>query len=213
MKNKNSIIIIVLVTFAALAVIVVVLFTGFFGGKTRGESVISVQNSDNAASVPESDVISEPDSIPTDTSVPNNDSSDYSPALPNESSEPVSDDIGQKISTSASALIGVPFAENGDSPGGFDNSGFIYYVLRENGYITCPRTTLGQSQMGAHIEFNELKAGDLVFFGSNGEAEFGGIYIGNGQMIACLSAGLSVRQVDITSGYYKDNFAFGIGLS
>lgn len=212
MKNKNNIIIIFAVTLAAVAVIAVVLITGFFGGSDRGDSVVSVPVESGAESSTESDTVSSEPQSTVDSVVVSESSSAFSD---NSASSEPEDDIGQKISASASALIGVPFVENGASPSGFDNSGFIYYVLQENGYITCPRTTLGQSQMGAHIDRDELKPGDLVFFSSsgNGESDFGGIYIGNDRMIACLSAGLSVREVDITGDYYKNNFSFGIGLS
>ncbi|MDE6732118.1 MAG: C40 family peptidase, partial [Oscillospiraceae bacterium] len=130
--------------------------------------------------------------------------------------EPFGDGIGQKVADMARALIGTPFAENGATPDGFDNSGFIYYVLRENGYITCPRTTEAQSVMGAKLSgYNEMKPGDLVFFGTDdgGEAAFGGIFVGNGRMIACLSTSMDVCEVDITTQYYTSRFFGAISLS
>ncbi len=214
MKNKNNILIIAIVTLFALTVIGIVLLTGFVGGKGLGE---------NASSVPEEISVSVPDESDLEPSKPQNTSdfetsvsesetSDSSESV-TDSSEPETDDIGSRISLAASALIGTPFAENGESPSGFDNSGFIYYVLRENGYITCPRTTQSQAQMGTRVGRDSLNQGDLVFFGENGEAQFGGIYIGNGKMIAALSVGAAVREVDITSDYYASGFAFGISLS
>ena len=115
----------------------------------------------------------------------------------------------------ANSLIGVPFLENGSDPDGFDNSGFIYYVLRENGYITCPRGTEAQSGMGTRLDYDSVKEGDLVFFRNEGsdEANFGGIYVGGGKMIACLMPGTLVREVDITTDYYRDNFFCGVSLS
>lgn len=205
MKNKNNILIIITVIMSLLAVIAIVLVTGFAKSGNGDESVISVPFASSEASSGE------------DTESP----ADESSAAP-ESSESASgssdvfgDGIGLKVAASASALVGVPFAENGASPSGFDNSGFIYYVLRENGYITCPRTTDAQSRMGARVSRDDLKPGDLVFFGSEdtSEANFGGIYIGNGTMIACLSPGTSVREVDINSDYYKVRFFGGISLS
>ena len=54
------------------------------------------------------------------------------------------------IVATAEALMGIEFAEGGDEPSeGFDNSGFIYYVLRENGYIACPRQISGQLECRA----------------------------------------------------------------
>lgn len=201
MKNKNNIMIITTVIAALLAVIAVVLVTGFMSSTKSGESVISAE--------PASEALSEapPAEIPVYESV-------ISEPTP-ESSEALGNGIGQKVAASASALIGTPFAENGATPEGFDNSGFIYYVLRENGYITCPRTTEAQSRMGAKISRDGLKPGDLVFFGTEdgSEAGFGGIYAGNGTMIACLSPGTNVREVDITTDYYTSRFFGGISLS
>ena len=120
------------------------------------------------------------------------------------------------IVQTAEALIGIPFAENGASPSeGFDNSGFIYYVLRENGFINCPRFTAEQAAMGTHIDYERLKSGDLAFFSTedSGKADFGGIYIGEGQLIYSPMPGQDVRIADITSDYWKNAFFTGVSLS
>lgn len=205
MINKNNILIIVTVIIAAFAVIAAVLVTGFAhdGGTDGSAAEYSMPNAaEETPSSGESSEISEPQPAPPQS------------VVESESSNNSDDDIRQRVVTSANALIGVPFAENGSSPSGFDNSGFIYYVLRENGFITCPRTTEAQSRMGARTDLAGLKPGDPVFFGNDGsgEADFGGIFIGNGKMIACLSPGTSVREVDITTDYYTANFFGGISL-
>lgn len=128
--------------------------------------------------------------------------------------DPINDENG--IVQTAEALIGIPFAENGTSPAaGFDNSGFIYYVLRENGFINCPRFTADQAAMGTHIGYDELKSGDLAFFAAedSGSPDFGGIYIGEGQMIYSPMPGQTVKITDITSDYWKNSFVTGVSLS
>lgn len=125
-------------------------------------------------------------------------------------------DNNNSIVQTAETLIGIPFAENGASPSdGFDNSGFIYYVLRENGFINCPRLTKDQAAMGTHIAYEELKSGDLAFFctADSGNPDFGGIYIGEGQMIYSPMPGQTVKIADITSDYWKGTFVTGISLS
>ncbi len=199
MKNKNNIIIICAVTLTALAVIAVVLFTGFANGEQgMGSSEPEPAFVSSVSVESYASVVSEPYSEP-----------------PQESSSVSEDDVGQRIASFAVSLIGIPFVENGASPDGFDNSGFIYYVLRENGFITCPRTTDAQSKMGAVIGMDELKAGDLVFFGNDGsgQADIGGIYIGEGKMVACQMPGTNVREVDITTDYYVENFYGGVSMS
>ncbi|MCL2108510.1 MAG: NlpC/P60 family protein [Oscillospiraceae bacterium] len=106
----------------------------------------------------------------------------------------------------AQSLLGVPFADGGSTPDtGFDNSGFIHYVLSQNGYVNCPRGLYEQSVMGNHVDsIADLRSGDLVFFSDSGDkAQFGGIYIGGGIMISCRMPGESVSEIDITSSYYR----------
>ncbi|MCM1054834.1 MAG: C40 family peptidase [Bacteroides sp.] len=129
-------------------------------------------------------------------------------------SDPI--DTENQVVQTAETLIGIPFAENGASPAdGFDNSGFIYYVLRENGFITCPRLTQDQAAMGTHIGYDELKSGDLAFFctADSGNPDFGGIYIGEGQMIYSPMPGQTVKIADISSDYWKSTFVTGVSLS
>ncbi len=132
-----------------------------------------------------------------------------------ESSGTTSSSAVAAVIDTAEGLIGVPFVDGGESPEGFDNSGFIYYVLRQNGFLTCPRGAAAQSKMGTRLEYDELKEGDLVYFYNEGttDAGFGGIYIGGGKMIACLMPGTFVKEVDITGDYYKTNFYGGVSLS
>lgn len=151
-------------------------------------------------------VQTEPEPVQTITSVPDETSE---PEIRPES--PTAD----LVVSIASSLIGTEFADGGESPEyGFDNSGFIYYVLRENGYITCPRGVSKQAEMGTVIGYDELQKGDLVFFSESGTvAEFGGIYEGGGKMIACLMPGTTVKEVDITTGYYTKHFYCGVAIN
>lgn len=205
MKNKNNLIIILAVTLTAVAVIVIVLLTGFAssGSGTSGSGFSEIVSAEES-SAPESFKASSESGSVSETA-----------SVPEVSSAPIVDDVGQRIASSAVSLIGTPFLENGDTPEGFDNSGFIYYVLRENGFIACPRTTDAQSKMGAVISRDELRVGDLVFFGNNGSglADFGGIYVGDGKMICCQMPGTTVKEVDITTDYYMENFFGGVSVS
>lgn len=199
MRKNNNILIIIGVTIVAVGVIIAVI-------------IASISNSGDSGSGSDSEKPFASSDLP-------NDDSDVTPPdnseIPSTSvSEPTSDTpsvAAEGIAATANSLIGVPFAENGADINGFDNSGFIYYVLRENGYITCPRTTHEQTEMGAKLEYSQLKIGDLAFFSDEGI--FGGIYIGSGKMIGCLMPGQSVRIIDITTDYYKSNFYCGISLS
>lgn len=209
---KNNILIIAGVTVVALGVIVAVILASVLNSGD-GPSDISSDDLSHSISIPQT-------SEPSDTSEESTYSTDSTVVSdPSDNSADSSDtslgNEGQEIVATANSLIGVPFLDNGSDPDGFDNSGFIYYVLRENGYITCPRQTEAQSRMGARLDYDSIKEGDLVFFSNedSDEANFGGIYVGGGKMIACLMPGTLVREVDITTDYYRDNFFGGVSLT
>jgi cell wall-associated NlpC family hydrolase len=117
------------------------------------------------------------------------------------------------ITSTAKTLLGIPFTEGGDNPAaGFDNSGFIYYVLKQNGYAGCPRGVREQSEMGTNVSsLSDLLPGDLVFFSDSGTTpQYGGIYIGDGTMIYAPQPTQNVKEVKISSGYYAAHFLKGV---
>lgn len=189
----------------ALGVIATVIFASFLNG-----------TSDPADST--NSVLSNTGNNPGYSSDPFVDSAPYSsPQITWNSGTTV---IGENIVNTARGILNrdpkVPFAENGASLDGFDNSGFIYYVLRENGFMTCPRVLSEQTKMAARLGYNELKPGDLVFFYNDNDTEaagFGGIYIGGGKMIACLKPDTFVQEVDVSVPYYIEHFYCGVSLS
>lgn len=204
---KNNIMIIVVVTLIAICVVVAVIISGAAGHSAPPDpdsTDISVQISSADVSAPYS-------SVPTANS---------SGGASDASGGAGSYGIGDEIVSMARMILDrdekVPFKENGAALDGFDNSGFIYYVLRENGFITCPRTIAEQSVMGRHIKFDELKRGDLVFFCNEDDltkAGYGGIYTGNGTMIACLRPGTYVDEIDISGAEYQKYFFCGVSLT
>ena len=84
--------------------------------------------------------------------------------------------------------IGVPYWFGGNTPRGFDCSGFTRYVFANIG-INLPRMADGQYAIGRPVSTERLQAGDLVFFETYepGPSHVG-IYIGNGQFISATSS-------------------------
>lgn len=208
---KNNILIIAGVSIVALGVIVAVILASVLNGGSEPSDVSSDEFSQPTVISSSSETSEPPFSESSSESASS--SSEPSDSSSEESSDTANEALG--IIATANSLIGVPFLENGSDPDGFDNSGFIYYVLRENGYITCPRQTEAQSRMGTRLDYDSIKEGDLVFFSNegSGEANFGGIYVGDGKMIACLMPDTLVREVDITTDYYRANFFGGVSLT
>lgn len=129
------------------------------------------------------------------------------------------DDLRSQIVATAEALVGIDYISGMASPEqGFDNSGLIYYVLRENGFINCPRGTAAQKEMGTTVGFDEIEPGDILFFtdkdSETGEdIDFGGVYTGNGQLVYSPYPGEKVKFADINSTYWKNSFSCAIRVA
>lgn len=109
---------------------------------------------------------------------------------------------------SARKYLGTPYVWGGTSPSGFDCSGFVQYVLAENGK-SVPRTSQEQFAGGQAVDKSNLQAGDLVFYNWSGgtDATHVGIYEGNGKMIHAPHSGDVVKEVDFNS--YGQNAYLG----
>ncbi len=106
--------------------------------------------------------------------------------------------------------------------GGFDCSGFVWRVYKLVPYegggslssVIQGRTTYemsGEVPKSARIARSNLKAGDVLFFGSNGPSStpsqvgHTGIYLGHGWMIHSSGQGVTVIRF---AGWYVDQFAW-----
>ena len=86
--------------------------------------------------------------------------------------------------------LGVPYVWGGSSPStGFDCSGFIMYVFAQVG-VSLPHHAASQYSYGTPVPFDQIAAGDLVFFSGLGHA---GIAIGGGQFVHAPHTGDVVR--------------------
>ncbi len=119
--------------------------------------------------------------------------------------EPVVVDLteGEKIVEYAKQYMGTPYVYGGASPSGFDCSGFVSYVLKNNGYSPT-RTSYSLYDQYPHIEKSSLQIGDLVFFSSYSSwgAAHVGIYIGNNEFIHSSSGSGYVKINNLDDNYY-----------
>ncbi|ANY85854.1 MULTISPECIES: C40 family peptidase [Pseudomonas] len=85
------------------------------------------------------------------------------------------------------SLIGTRYRFGGTSEkSGFDCSGFIGYLFREEAGLNLPRSTREMINVDApKVSRNKLKPGDLLFFSTNGRGRVShaGIYLGDNQFI------------------------------
>lgn len=79
----------------------------------------------------------------------------------------VSDYIKQQILNVAAENLGAPYRGGGGTPAGFDCSGFVTYTLSQFD-IELPRNSAEMARNGKRILKSEAKAGDLIFFNTNG---------------------------------------------
>ena len=113
---------------------------------------------------------------------------------------------GQALVNSAKKYLGVPYVWGGTSPRGFDCSGLVQYVCRQNG-ISVPRVAASQRNAGKYVSRANLQPGDLVFFGNGGRITHVGIYVGNGNMIHAPQTGDVVKISSINSSYRVARYA------
>lgn len=110
-------------------------------------------------------------------------------------------DTRQQIVDYAEKFIGTPYEMGGESASGFDCSGLVQTVYKHFN-ISLPRTAAEQAQVGQTVSKDNLQAGDLVFFNTDGQADSHvGIYVGNGQFISATSS-KGVRITDLNDPYY-----------
>ena len=113
----------------------------------------------------------------------------------------------------AKTLLGKPYVWGAQGPNSFDCSGFTYYVFKNKAGIILPRTSSAQSKYGTYVSRNNLRAGDLVFFdtngANNGQVSHVGLYIGNGKMIHASYIQKKIVIDNFNSSYFKRTFVNG----
>ncbi|HWR42992.1 C40 family peptidase [Sporomusa sp.] len=109
------------------------------------------------------------------------------------------------IVKTAEKYLKAPYRFGGESPKGFDCSGFVKYVYDRHGK-KLPRTADVQYVTGKKVDRSSLKPGDLVFFNTYASgASHVGIYYDNGRFIhASSSRGVMISRLD--EPYWKPRY-------
>ncbi len=105
----------------------------------------------------------------------------------------------------AKKYLGYRYVRGGNSPSGFDCSGFTQYVYKHFGY-SLSRSSSSQAGNGVAVNKANLRQGDLICFsGSSGSRRIShvGIYIGGGRFIHAANSrkGVITSRVD-GDGYF-----------
>lgn len=109
----------------------------------------------------------------------------------------------------ARTMLGVPYRSGGATPKGFDCSGLTFYSYQQ-AHIDIPRTSLPQYRQSKPVSLDNLQAGDLVFFRTQGRAvSHVGIYQGHDKFVHAASTGDKVSVESMHHPYWRKRFVRG----
>ena len=117
----------------------------------------------------------------------------------------VSNATASEIVAYAKNYLGYKYVHGGNTPSGFDCSGFTQYVYKHFGY-SLSRSSSSQAGDGVAVSKSNLQPGDILCFsGSSGSKKVShvGIYIGGGKFIHSANSrkGVIISSVD-GDGYF-----------
>src|SRR5690625_417443 len=121
---------------------------------------------------------------------------------------PPSTSTGEQALAWARTQLGKPYIWGGVGPTGYDCSGLVQMAFRNAG-VSLPRTTGAQYHATARVPVSQLRAGDLIFYSSNGQPSgirHVAIYAGNGMRLHAPSPGKSVELVPM---WWPDVLPYG----
>ncbi len=113
-----------------------------------------------------------------------------------------------KVLLSLDSKMGSTYVYGDTGSNGYDCSGLVYAIYKNELNINVPRTSSAQSQYGKQVSKDQLQAGDLVFFATTGSGNVShvGVYIGNDEFIHAASGQGKVVKNKLSEKYYTNNF-------
>ena len=96
----------------------------------------------------------------------------------------------------AYSLVGSPYVSGGNTPNGFDCSGFVQYLYSRIG-ISVSRSARTQVYDGVAVSYDAAQPGDIISWGYGSYVTHSALYVGNGMMIhaANPSTGVIISSV------------------
>jgi cell wall-associated NlpC family hydrolase len=108
------------------------------------------------------------------------------------------------IVDTAEKYEGTPYVWGGDSPDGFDCSGYLKYIFDEGTGVQLKRTIDEMYAEGTKVDAPAV--GDIVFFDVEGNGpSHAGVYIGDNKFKHASSSD-GVKTSELDSSYWKDKY-------
>jgi cell wall-associated NlpC family hydrolase len=103
-------------------------------------------------------------------------------------------------------LLGAPYRDGGETPTGFDCSGFTRYVFGL-AQVALPRLAQEQARMGSALPVGKSRPGDLIFFSTIAPgASHVGIVLDGGRFVHAPTSSGVVRIESFGAPYWKTRF-------
>lgn len=81
-------------------------------------------------------------------------------------------------------FVGGRYVYGGTDPNtGVDCSGFTRYIMANAASINLPHSSRGQSSYGREVTLDQMRPGDLLFYGSGSRINHVAMYIGDGKIV------------------------------
>jgi cell wall-associated NlpC family hydrolase len=128
--------------------------------------------------------------------------------MPATESNAVRSGAGETIAAFALQYVGYPYVWAGNTPAGFDCSGFAEFVILNTLGVDIGHAVEGQPGAGAWVEYGDWQPGDLLFFQNTYRAGIShvGLYIGDGLFVHAENEGTGVVVTSIYSDYYGSRY-------
>lgn len=119
-------------------------------------------------------------------------------------------DMGAIAARTAERFVGIPYRWGGENViDGMDCSGFVRAVYNLCG-LSIPRTSRDQYKAGEPVVKEDLRDGDLVFFGSSEDTiNHVGIYVGGNRFVHAPRRGEDIRVTSVDESYFEKRFIGG----
>jgi cell wall-associated NlpC family hydrolase len=108
----------------------------------------------------------------------------------------------------AESLVGTPYRRGGRGPAGFDCSGLVVYSFAHAGLHGLPRSAEDLELASEPVELDEVRPGDLLFFGLDGrKTSHVAIYVGDRSFVHAPSRGKRVERIGFDHVYWGPRLA------